>query len=801
MLAGIFGWRFDWPEFVLGMLFGILVAYGAHRLLPALLSAGTWAQGRAKRAGEGFTASAKDRYREELIRRVQTLHLARAILTLDDLAVPPRVLAPPPEADPLRTDPLPEGSLAVLPNLPDVSVLSGVYRAPSLSLAEALADGVHFMLTGDFGTGKSTALAYLALHAAKRDAEAGLGAEMLPVLIHAGDLRLDRHSRDPLDLVIDAAELTVSTGLAARLGSYLKGHAKQGRLLLLLDGLDEVTESEIVPVAAWLKTLLAAYPGNRIVAAGPARGYDGLVEAGLAPVPLAPWTEHEHRLFLARWGAAWQNYVLPSLPKNRIGEMDPALITGWLLGSIRTLTPLEATLRVWAAYAGDARGGMTADCIEAYLARFLSPDERQVTEIVGMTWIKERTGCLPERVLPRGTPVGDLAEAGFLARRFGARVSFVHPALGAYVAARGFVQGQLPDPSLLEGWPPAETCTHWIAALGDATAEAERHLRAPEDPLSQHLLLCGKWLKDAPAKAAWRPYVLRGLATTLNDVQRPYGLRLRMVHVLVVSREPTVAILFRRLLGSEAPSSRILGALGLGGLRDEETVELLTQMVEHDSELLCRQAACLALAAIGTQPALESLGHALLKGDEGVRLAAGEALACHPDEGYNMLKDALELDNMLTRRAAVFGLGRVPEPWAFEQLEKVQVDDGQWVVRGAASEAVERLKNPPWGLRAPTRDFSEVAWLVAYAAREGLGVAPGRPALEMTRRVLSNGTPEERLAALEAMAWSGSDEFNLEIAGSLRSDVAHVRDAAFEALWRLRAASAELPASVIAASA
>jgi hypothetical protein len=51
------------------------------------------------------------------------------------------------------------------------------------------------------------------------------------------------------------------------------------------------------------------------------------------------------------------------------------------------------------------------------------------------------------------------------------------------------------------------------------------------------------------------------------------------------------------------------------------------------------------------------------------------------------------------------------------------------------------------------------------------------------------------------MAWTGSGEFNLEIAGSLRSEDAHVRDAAFEALWRLRAPSAELPASVSAAHA
>lgn len=792
-LATIFGWRFDWPEFLLGALLGLVVAYGIRRALPALMDMTTWTKQRAKTVSEGFTAGAKDRYREELIRRVQTLHLARAIFVLEDIAVPPRLLAPPLPADPQRTDPQPEGSLAVLPNLPEANVLFGVYRAPTLSWAEALADGAHILITGELGSGKSTALAYLALKAAQRDPEVGLAAEMLPVLVHAGDLRLDHQPRDPLTVLIDAAQLTVSAGLAARLPGYLRNHARQGRLLLLLDGLDELTTDELTPVAAWLRRLVEVHPGNRVIAAGPVRGYDGMADAGLAPVPLAPWTEHEDRQFLQRWGAAWQKHVAPGLPKNRIGDLDPALITGWLIGLIRTLTPFEATLRVWAAYAGDTRGGTTAEGVEGYLARFLSPDERQVAEVVGMTWIKERVGCVPERVLARGTPVSDLIDAGILARRFGARVSFAHPALGAYLAARGFVQASLPESSLLEGWAPAEACTHWIAALGDVTAEVERHLRAAEDPLALHLLLCGRWLKDSPAKAPWRPYVLRALATILHDVQRPYGLRLRATHALVLAREPTVAILLRRMLTSEAPSSRILGALGLGALRDEEAVELLLKMVESDPHVFGRQAACLGLAAIGTQPALEGLGHALLTGDENVRLAAGEALACHPDEGYGMLRDALEVDNLLTRRAAVFGLSRVPEDWALEILEKLQIEDGQWIVRGAAAEGVERRKNPPWTIQAPVKELAEVPWLIAYAAREGLGVAPGRPALEMARRVLSSGTPEEKLAALEAIASAGSEEFNLELTAALRSEDPHMRDAGYEALWRLTAPSAALP--------
>ena len=73
----------------------------------------------------------------------------------------------------------------------------------------------------------------------------------------------------------------------------------------------------------------------------------------------------------------------------------------------------------------------------------------------------------------------------------------------------------------------------------------------------------------------------------------------------------------------------------------------------------------------------------------------------HPDEGYNMLKDAAEIDNLLTRRAAVFGLARIPEEWALALLEHVQMEDDQWVVRGAAAEAAERRRVSPYRINPP----------------------------------------------------------------------------------------------------
>jgi HEAT repeat protein len=226
------------------------------------------------------------------------------------------------------------------------------------------------------------------------------------------------------------------------------------------------------------------------------------------------------------------------------------------------------------------------------------------------------------------------------------------------------------------------------------------------------------------------------------------------------------------MLASSDPAGRVLAALGLGGMADQASVENLTKVMNEDREAVVRIAACLGLAGVGSTPALEALGHALLRGDEPIRVAAAEALAINIDEGYGMLREAAELDDLHTRRAAVFGLARVPLPFATELLEKVQVEDGQWVVRGAAA---------------------ELPWLVAYAAKQGLGVAPGKPAYEMVRKSLASGTLEEQLAAVETLAWTGGEDFGLELSQALGSSNSFLRDAAYEALWRLHASRSSVP--------
>jgi HEAT repeat protein len=740
----------------------------------------------------GLTTRAIDRYQVELISRAETMHLARAILALDEILIPPLVLVPPPPSDPTTDEAPARDTLGVVPNLPDFSYLSGVYVAHTLSLGQALSDGNDLMLTGEPGSGRSTALAYLAIRLANRAPEVGELVGKVPILVHAADLPLIGR-RNPLEPVTEAALRTVSPSVAAMLPSYIQKHFESGNAILLLDGLDEIPSEELPEISSWLNELRGEHQELRIVAAGPTMMLDGLAGSGLPPVPIAPWTERMQREFLNNWGRSWNEHVVPNMPKRRLSDVDPALINGWLAGTMRGRTPAVITLRVWAAYAGDVRGQRAVDDMESYAARVLSPEEQRHTEEAALAWLRAGKAAIPERVLPKEIPVPSLVEAGILVRRSGGNFSFFQPAIGAYFGARAMAKGELSQSVETANWEPASKALQYYAVLGDPEAAVMRALKSNGEPLEAGLLNTARWLPDSSSKAEWRGKLLRQVAKMVQDTARPYGLRLRGVHALAMANESSVSVLFTRMLKSQATSSRILACLGLGGMADEESAERLVTIAQGDAEPFVRQAACLALGAIGSDDALEGLGQALLGGDEELRLAAAEALAVHPDEGYGMLREAAQHEEIMTRRAAAFGLARIQDAWALDVLERIKVEDEEWIVRGAAAEALDRRLAPPWKIFPPPVEPSELPWVLAFAAKEGLGVAPGKASTEMLRRALSNGSFEEKVAALEVLGWGAGEELTLELYKALESGDDHLRDVAYESLWRLSTTGVQLP--------
>jgi hypothetical protein len=67
---------------------------------------------------------------------------------------------------------------------------------------------------------------------------------------------------------------------------------------------------------------------------------------------------------------------------------------------------------------------------------------------------------------------------------------------------------------------------------------------------------------------------------------------------------------------------------------------------------------------IVAEESLEQVATALLHGDDDLRRASAEAFANHPEEGYPLLRDGVTLDDLLVRRATVFGLFRIGDTLA-----------------------------------------------------------------------------------------------------------------------------------------
>lgn len=286
---------------------------------------------------------------------------------------------------------------------------------------------------------------------------------------------------------------------------------------------------------------------------------------------------------------------------------------------------------------------------------------------------------------------------------------------------------------------------------------------------------------------------MSALALQLQTEGLPLAHRAQALSALVTSEDPGAALLFRKFLNTLSFELMALAALGSGAVRDVKAVSSLIGILETPSSS-ARRAACLALVSIGTTEALEGVAQALLHGDEELRRAAAESLANDPGEGHAMLRDGATMKDILLRRAVVYGLARVHEPWADQLLETVRVDDDQWVVRNSAHEVLEsRSIAADPRVPRPLQPPSACPWLIAFAATQGIGISPGAPATDVLLAALKSPKVEERLAALEYLKQTPTDGIIKGIYGVMFGDDSEAREAAYLALWEIGASGYKLP--------
>jgi HEAT repeat protein len=809
-----------WLGFLAGILFGWLITL-IRRNLPLFINYG---RKLIQAAREELATSTETRIRNDMIQYAQKQHIAYILFSLDEIIVPPAFLPPPcnidDETDNLLIDPVSE----LIPYTPDWPEMSTTYQVPTLSLAEALKNNANLVLIGKPGSGKTVTLAYLTSLIARRDPGLGDLASYVPLLISAADINPINEQKSATQVLIDAVANSVSKLTLPRLAETIQNLLEQRSLILLIDNLDEVSEQIYNQVINFIQQIFQSYPELRLITATNHERMKNILSLGFHPLALLPWDYRFKEKFIEKWEYVWSRFGPSSGSTQSTSGIDPYLLNSWLYDDKQLSTPFEFTLRVWATYSGDITGPDIYHCMDAYFQRIIakSPGSRRAIEQIAVQSIKsgsffgsenefnnwlldldqynvlngEKESEIDhnpveedkaENIHYKGAALIEIVKLrGLLLEHPTNRYRFVHILFPAYLAGYSLAQqNKLLTISEFPDWLGKDLSISFLANETDISSYIQSVLRK-DDFFHDELLQMARWVNPANKTQSWQMIILRQLASCLQKEIQSRENSARILSALAISNDPGVIFLFRQLTKSNQREIQQLAALACGITQDIRLIPDLSNLLQQDDPGLSL-ACCLALISIGDKSALEIVASTLLNGSESQRRAAAQALANHPQEGHPALQEGSSMPDLLVRRSVVHGLARIRAEWSIKILEKISLDDQEWVVRNTAIQLLEDIKKPNRSIPLPHPKPEETPWLIDYATRQGIGVAPGKQAFDLIHRALQNGEFKERVAALRYLQNFGIEEsvpliFDIYVNASERE----IREAAYTTLWFLQ---------------
>ncbi len=762
--------------------------------------------------------------RQDALRRAQRNHLSASLFSLDEIVVEPHLLAPPPQIDPETLITVERYSSRIIPFLPEFPEFASRFGSPRLTLFDALQGGSHIAVLGDAGAGKSTALAFLASLIARQDEKAGKWGDYFPVYLHILDLEYQSvNKKDLLDPIIKALSSSAPVTSLPQLPGFIRSAFNEGKVICIFDGLDELNQQQLTSVQSFLKDLISLYPSIRFVVAANNHYIDGLNLLSFEPFVLAGWTKDELRDFIHRWGVMWNNLIgISASQQQNLEILDNLLVTNWIGYDPLYSTPLQWTLKVWGAFAGDLQGTEEYAAISAYLTRlthFRVP--LAAMNIIAKAMIQAQSPCLDysdaektlssirldkdeearlieedkidqptslqkemsiKSVTSGGRILSILLEAGILTEHQGEQVRFSSPVWTGFLAAIQTPNSQINPPMRL--FSSLEDEYYHYLTIFQPGNWLDTYLQQDESPFYTNLFNTLRWIKDTPSNHPARSLVLRKSIAFIQNDMLPYPLRLRILAGCVSSNDATLTMFFKQILSNPSPTIRSLAALGCGALQDSRTIPNLISLL-NDEQPQTRIAACFALACFENPDAEKAILDCIHFAEESLRLAAAETLTMDNRKGHPLLKELTESEDLLVRRSAVFGLSLLQTDWVVDLLEKIAVEDSQWVVRNAAGQALEdRQKANPY-IPMRQKEPADTAWLIAFAAKRGVGIPKGDPSIPLLLDALANGSEDEKIASLWFLRHYRRESVISQLYPLLYSHQIELRDTANYALWHM----------------
>jgi len=677
----------------------------------------TMAENRRKQEARHST-SREHSLRVFMERKSQSNHIASMLFPLERILIEPKVIAPPDSIPGLGEDDSSLRPSSLLPYAPEVPELYTDFPTQLIPLETLAASYQYFCLSGAAGTGKTTALSTLVSRFAQNE------TKPLPLMI-PGQVFLTPETL-VMDLLVDHLVANASGMSHDSALDIISQAAQDSHLLLVIDDLDELAKDEFDKVVERIKEFQALLPNARIAVCSGTFYYGALEEVGFSIFTLAPWNREQRSRFIHQWSTAFNDANKSELQERGAplkSRLDKTIL--WLLQEEISLSPMEQTIKVWLSLANSLRFSQREKLYASYL-EFLSDGTVNPEGFIAVaeslhnaqsTFItrekiaealNSRSDYIIRNENKRGSTnevIETLITNNLFTEQSDNSLKFMHIDVSGYLNSQ--IGSSVPLPSLTDVLDSTFAFSFLVnrASTDGDLAEFTSWLDKGDIPLYRNFLAGMHWLKFTYTGDQLRNEIFKRSARMLQDSLLPFGQRARFLAFLAQSQDPSILSLLSLLKGNRDPFVRQLVALGYGMFTDEKAVTGLAELSDDESTSV-QNAAVLSLARLWTAPAQDALVNVIFNADEAIRSSACELLAAHNPDGHQMLKEIIATDNYLARKAAVSGLRCIKEPWVREVLEKVSVEDTQWVVRDAAIAALDHIDD--------SHEFVPLNWLPVH---------------------------------------------------------------------------------------
>ncbi len=432
-------------------------------------------------------------------------------------------------------------------------------KAESLSPEATLKKYRHIAVLGDPGAGKTTLLKYLCLLSAQGKLS---GLPDLPIYVV-----LNRYAKVPETSLFDF----IVTEMIERYGflqphRYLETRMDEGSVLLLLDGLDEVTVGSLEEAeAAYRHTvneinhLATRYPKCPIVVTSRRAGWKGLLAATFMLMAVLDFSWTDIQLFINNWFGLGSDRARALQNKLSQQVRMQALAANPLLLSLIAIV-FEQDLEL-----PERRAKLYERCVHVLLTEwdshrgikraghFTADRKRDLLEDIALHFHRQGLRYFPKdellSVIATYLPTVDIlahqarfvldeitAQHGLLKEQAADWYGFLHLTLQEYFSAVRLDRGNQLDLALAQMHNPwwEEVILLLAGMVKDATPLLEAILSGQDDIFFSNLLLAGRCLAGTPriGRVVLREQIINNLKALIEDEQTHWLPRTQAVKTL-----------------------------------------------------------------------------------------------------------------------------------------------------------------------------------------------------------------------------------------------------------------------------